>query len=40
MHDIERAGIEIVNMITESRTTVEVIDFGTHSPRARRTGAE
>jgi biopolymer transport protein ExbB len=27
MHDIERAGIEIVNMITEKRSGAEIIDF-------------
>ena len=29
MHDIERGGIEIVNLITEKRKGAEIIDFGT-----------
>jgi biopolymer transport protein ExbB len=40
MHDLERAGIEIVNLITESRHSVEIIDFGSRTARPRRTGAE
>ncbi len=41
MHDMERAGIEIVNLITEHRhaPTPEIIDFGTQA-RAARKGAE
>ncbi|MHA3774229.1 MotA/TolQ/ExbB proton channel family protein [Verrucomicrobiota bacterium sgz303538] len=31
MHDMERAGIEIVNLIVDSRTSVEIIEFD--SPR-------
>jgi hypothetical protein len=40
MHDIERAGIEIVNLISENRHPVapEIIEFGP-SP-ARRQSAE
>lgn len=39
MHDLERAGIEIVNLIVESRANTEIIEFDTPS-RARRTGFE
>ena len=38
MHDVERAGIEIVNMITESRDRAEIIEFGAPA-RSRRSGA-
>ncbi len=39
MHDVERAGIEIVNLITDSRDNAEIIEF--ESPtRARRSNAE
>lgn len=39
MHDMERAGIEIVNLIADSRASVEIIEF--ESPRRTlRKGAE
>jgi hypothetical protein len=34
MHDMERAGIEIVNLITDYRKAPEIIDF-THSAALR-----
>lgn len=36
MHDIERAGIEIVNLITEKRSGAEIIDFQRQNSDARR----
>lgn len=41
MHDLERAGIEIVNLLTEHRRSPgpEIIEFGP-APRATRQGAE
>jgi len=39
MHDVERAGIEIVNLISETQATPEIIEFENPS-RARRTSAE
>ncbi len=39
MHDVERAGIEIVNMITESRANPEIIEFE-NPQRVRRSSAE
>ena len=41
MHDMERAGIEIVNLITEHRhaPAPEIIEFGAEA-RAARKGAE
>jgi biopolymer transport protein ExbB len=39
MHDMERAGIEIVNLITDSRGSAEIIEFET-TGRALRKGAE
>jgi biopolymer transport protein ExbB len=35
MHDMERAGIEIVNMIADSRASAEIIDFGAGHRTAR-----
>ncbi len=43
MHDMERAGIEIVNLISESREAAagpEIIEFGPQPSRVQRQGAE
>ena len=42
MHDMERAGIEIVNLITEYRQAAgpEIIEFGPQASLAKRQGAE
>lgn len=37
LHDMERAGIEIVNLISESRSTADIIEFGP-AARTRRQG--
>jgi biopolymer transport protein ExbB len=34
LHDMERAGIEIVNLIMESRTTPDIIEFDPSTKRA------
>jgi hypothetical protein len=39
MHDMERAGIEIVNLITDNRQPGRIIEFG-NSERASRGSAE
>jgi biopolymer transport protein ExbB len=39
MHDMERAGIEIVNVIMANRATADIIEFGTVGRQIRR-GAE
>ena len=38
LHDMERAGIEIVNLINDRRKAPEIIDFTASAPR--RKGAE
>jgi biopolymer transport protein ExbB len=37
MHDMERAGIEIVNVIMANRATADIIEFGSAGPKVRRT---
>ena len=39
MHDMERAGIEIVNLIVDSRSSVEIIEFEATTRKLRK-GAE
>jgi biopolymer transport protein ExbB len=40
MHDMERAGIEIVNVIMANRATADIIEFGAAPKSARRSGGE
>jgi biopolymer transport protein ExbB len=40
LHDIERGGIEIVNLITERKASAEIIDFGGSSSSRRSAAAD
>ena len=40
MHDMERAGIEIVNVIMANRATADIIEFGAAPKSARRSSGE
>ena len=40
LHDIERGGIEIVNLITERKASAEIIDFGAGSSSRRSAAAD